>query len=224
MNDNNPEISVVLPAYIPDDRYLGYLYRAVSSLATQTYKNFELILILNDCSEEITEKISHLIKAMPFHTTTLHKPDRNGLGYVLKMSEPHLRGKYMARLDADDAYTPNKLKIQREWMEKHPNVDLCFTSSFELAGDKIVAPYFKPTQHNNHDDIVKALRGENVMTGPTVMFRTKKLMDIGGFEEGPIGMEDWGLWGKASRNGYRFAKIPDQLYLYSQHTSVPRKA
>ena len=46
MNDNNPEISVVLPAYIPDDRYLGYLYRAVSSLATQTYKNFELILIL----------------------------------------------------------------------------------------------------------------------------------------------------------------------------------
>lgn len=216
------KISVVLPAHIPNERYLAMLQRSIASLACQTFQDFKLILILNDCYDGVYPLVDCFLSTMKFESVVVEMPERPGLGYALKKSEPYLDTKYTARLDADDYYMPDKLQTQYDYMEKHPDIDFLFTSGYDIYDSKVCDTYYGDHEYLTHKQIERSISYENIMLGASVLCKTSTLMMLGGFQLG-IGREDYDLWLKAMDRGYKFAKIPEKLYAYTQGTSVPRR-
>ncbi len=123
------EISVIMPVYNGAD----YLVDAVDSIIGQTYQDFELVII-NDCSTDDTEEIiqSYHDKRIVY----LKNEENLGVARTLNRGLDIAKGEYIARMDADDIARPERLLIQKDYMESHPEVDVLATSSqsFNEAG------------------------------------------------------------------------------------------
>lgn len=117
MNEHYPKISVIMPVYNGEDviRY------ALNSLLWQTCEDWECIIV-NDGSTDGTKDILDSLSDTRFRIVHLVK--NGGRGNARQKALELVRGKYIAFLDADDWYTPEKLKEQSDFLEKNQDVDL----------------------------------------------------------------------------------------------------
>lgn len=116
------KISVIMPVYNGAD----YLVEAVDSIINQTCRDFEFIII-NDCSTDNTEEIvqSYHDKRIVY----LRNKKNLGVARSLNLGLDLAKGEYIARMDADDIARPERLMIQKDYMDSHPEVDVLATSS-----------------------------------------------------------------------------------------------
>jgi glycosyltransferase involved in cell wall biosynthesis len=113
-----PLISVLLPVFNGGK----YLSVAVRSIIQQTYQNWEL-LILDDGSTD--GAVDALKKTINDPRITIYSDGFNyGLSQRLNQGAQLSKGKYIARMDADDFSFPNRFHVQFEFLENHPNIDL----------------------------------------------------------------------------------------------------
>lgn len=217
------DVSVIIPAYIPDQKYLNMLYRAIVSLKNQTVHNFEVIPVMNGCSHDVHEQSRKFMELMDMPYLMLFKPDRTGAGDAFNYGLAHANGKYITRLDADDEYMPRKIEVQFDLMEKNPEIDFSFTSCFFRTGNHITEPYYGNHEYLTNEQIHTALPYENVLVGATFMATPASIKRAGGYQR-TIGREDYDTWLCAVENNCVMRKIPDQSYIYTQGTSLPRTA
>lgn len=117
---NNPIISIILPAYNAEST----IKDSIQSVIDQTYKNWELIII-NDGSKDKTESV---IQCFNDDRIIYIKNDSNrGLIFTLNLGIAKSKGKYIARMDADDISFPDRIQKQFLYMENHPETILCGT-------------------------------------------------------------------------------------------------
>ena len=117
-NLNKPLVTVLMSVFNAED----YLQEAIESVLSQTFSDFEF-LVIDDCStdrsKEILEKISDKRVKLLFN-------DKNiGLTCSLNKGIAYAKGKYIARMDADDICLPERLKKQIGYMELHPEIGVC---------------------------------------------------------------------------------------------------
>ena len=112
-----PWVSVLMPVY----NTAPYLREAMDSMLSQTFTDFELI-VLDDCSPDNAEEI---LATYSDSRIVRYKGEKNvGLSNVLNTGIDMARGKYIARMDSDDISMPNRLRVQVDYMEQHPEIDL----------------------------------------------------------------------------------------------------
>lgn len=200
---STPLVSVLMPVY----NTAPYLREAVDSILAQTLSDFELI-ILDDCSpdnaQEILDRYSdpRIIRYRGEHNV--------GLANVLNIGIQMARGKYIARMDSDDVSLPDRLKVQVEYMESHPGIDLC-SCAMQLFGTReglwrrdsdpdkvrISALFFSPVLHASS------------------LWRRDAFESCGlRFDQSTVPAEDYDLWCRALVQGLRLVNLPDALYLY----------
>lgn len=124
-----PRISIVLPVYNAESTIIETL----DSILAQTYGDFEL-LVINDGS---TDRSEMLIRQYNDSRIEIIENERNqGLIYSLNRGVAAAKGKYIARMDSDDVMDPDRLNIQYEYMETHPDIAICgnFISIFNASG------------------------------------------------------------------------------------------
>lgn len=112
-----PLVSVIMPAYNAEK----YISDAINSILEQTYDFFELIIVEDGSSDKTLEKI------MQFKDKRIHVIRNNknrGIAYSSNYGIQMCKGKYVALLDDDDMAFPNRLELQVEYMEKHPEIDI----------------------------------------------------------------------------------------------------
>ena len=117
-NDSLPLVSVLMPVYNGE----AYLNEAIDSILCQTFADFEFIII-NDGSTDKTEDI-----ILSYHDQRIHyyKNDKNlGIVGTLNRGLDLCKGKYIARMDADDVSMPQRFEKQVAYMNAHPNVVAC---------------------------------------------------------------------------------------------------
>lgn len=114
---NNPLVSVIMPVYNGEKT----LYLTLKSLLKQTYTNWECIII-NDGSTDGTPK--YLEKLEDSRFKVFHLKQNKGRGYARQEALIKATGKYIAYLDADDWYDPDKLYKQVLFLENHEDVSL----------------------------------------------------------------------------------------------------
>jgi len=115
---NNPIISVVLSTY-NDEKYIE---ESIQSILGQTFQNFEFIII-NDGSCDNTESI---IKQFKDERIIYIKNEKNlGLPTSLNIGLHIARGKYIARMDADDISLPKRFQVQLRFMERNQDIAVC---------------------------------------------------------------------------------------------------
>jgi len=139
---NNPKISVLTTIYNGE----RFLKETIESVLGQTFKDFEYIIV-DDGSTDNTKKIIKDFKDS--RIKYFHYGKNQGyfnLGNVVNFGLEKCKGKYIARLDADDICYPKRLEIQYEYLEKHPKIFMLGSSAdiIDSEGKKIGNMMKKP--------------------------------------------------------------------------------
>jgi glycosyltransferase involved in cell wall biosynthesis len=117
----NNGFSVIMPTY----NQASFIRRAIISLQNQTYKNWELIIINDGCTDNTEEYLSCLLDDPKI---TYIKNDKNqGLGYALNQGLDRAKYDYIAYLPSDDFYYKNHLESLKEKMEQYEDIVLIYS-------------------------------------------------------------------------------------------------
>ncbi|MBO6148613.1 MAG: glycosyltransferase family 2 protein [Lachnospiraceae bacterium] len=203
-------ISVVIPVHNAEP----FIGDTIHSVIGQEYKDWELILV-NDHSEDGSLKaIDYFLsyferKGESDRIRLLHTGEKRGPAAARNMGIDAARGRYIAFLDADDIWEPEKLSEQLEFQEK---LEEAFTfTSYEYADesgtgiDKIVRVPFRMTYG-------QALRNTTIFTS-TVMFDTEKI-DKTLIHMPDVPSEDTATWWQVLKKGYVAWGLNRPLTLY----------
>jgi glycosyltransferase involved in cell wall biosynthesis len=113
MEKSNPLVSIVIPVYNGE----RYIKESIDSCLNQTYRNIEIIVV-DDKSVDSTLEI---LKGYGDRITVLPIEKQNGLGNVINVGIKKSKGKYIARMDADDIMYPTRIEKQVQYLESNPN-------------------------------------------------------------------------------------------------------
>ena len=195
-------ISVIMPVYNGEK----YLREAIDSILNQTFTDFEFI-ILNDGSIDRTEEIilsyndPRIVYIKNKENLQIVKTLNKGIGLA--------RGKYIARMDADDISLPIRFEKQIKYMEKNPQIGVCGTwlQTFGTRHEKWKMPV-------SHNGIIMRMLFHSSLMHATVFFRKSMIMPYKKiYNEAFNKAEDYELWIRLS-DKIEFANIPEILYYY----------
>ncbi|MDR1183019.1 MAG: glycosyltransferase [Bacteroidales bacterium] len=200
----NPSISIVMPMY----NVQNFLRETVDSILKQTFADFELIIV-DDGSIDNSVNIVKSYNDKRIHLILAPHDFINSLNTGTSKA----KGKYIARMDADDIMPVDRLEVQFEFMEKNPKIDICvgwmqfFGNSDHL--ERVPA---------KHDEITNRLMYRNFAMHPTAMLR-RKIFCSGNikYEENYPYAEDYKLWTDIIKAGFRFSGIQRVLNYYRNH-------
>ena len=113
MEKSNPLVSIVIPVHNGEK----YIKESIDSCLNQTYNNIEIIVV-DDKSEDRTLEI---LKEYGQKLTVIPVEKQNGLGNVINIGIRKSRGKYIARMDADDIMYPTRIEKQVQYLESNTN-------------------------------------------------------------------------------------------------------
>lgn len=114
---NNPLVTVLLPVYNRES-----VTRTIESILCQTYTNFELLVVDNASTDHTVDMVAaYTDKRIRLVVNENNYGQTGSLNRGLSIA----RGKYIARIDADDIALPNRLEKQVSFLESHPDYGLC---------------------------------------------------------------------------------------------------
>jgi len=184
-----PLVSVVLPCFNQGQ----YLPDAISSILSQTYRNFEIVLIDDGSTDQTREVASRYDKVRYVYQKN------SGLPAARNVGTRESAGLFLVYLDADDVLTPNALEIGVNDLLAHP--ECAFVSGDHRLVGPDLRPLFKfrarPVQRDHY---LALLRGNYIGMHATVMYRREVVQQAGGFDESLAACEDYNLYLRIARN------------------------
>lgn len=206
MSKNKPLVSVVMPIYNAQ----RYLIEAVDSILSQTFENFELILI-NDASTDNTLQIINKYKRKDKRIIVINNKQNLRMAESLNIAIGQTKSDIIARMDQDDISLPNRLEVQYAFLQKHPNVTVIGNNIIIIdEQDKIIGIRTYPTDSIG---LKKIMFRYSPFAHPTVMFRKNTFKKMGGYRNEKHPCEDIDLWFRLGKN-HTFASIPSFLLKY----------
>lgn len=205
----SPSITVLMPAYNPGVHFA----EAVHSILSQRFTDFEL-LILDDGTQDGSLSI---LDAIPDPRIRLiRNPHNLGLVDTLNLGLREAKGRYIARMDADDVAHPDRLGNQLAFMQKRPDVAITGTWSRTMGEGITSWETHYPTEHA---DIVCHMLFNTGLTHPTVMLDRQQMQAHGlAYRAANPHAEDYDLWTRAS-GVVRLANLPEVLLDYRVHAT-----
>jgi glycosyltransferase involved in cell wall biosynthesis len=205
-----PLISVIIPAYNAEKT----IARTIQSVLAQTYANFEL-LVIDDGSQDATVEI---IQSIFDPRLKLFSYPHQGHSAGRNRGLSHAGGEYVAFIDADDMWTPNKLEAQLQALQSHPEAAVAYSwTNFIDQEDRFLRPgsYIKVK-----GNVYSKLLGTNfIENGSNPLIRREALTAVGLFDETLITSPDWDMWLRlAARYPFVCVEAPQILYRVSTHS------
>jgi glycosyltransferase involved in cell wall biosynthesis len=212
-----PLVSVVMSVYNGEQ----FLQRAIESILSQTYSNWEFIII-DDASNEATRKIlSDYSNDGRFRI--IRQPENKGLTKNLNIGVEMSKGEYIARMDADDISLPNRFEEQVLYLEQHPETVAIF-SLVDLIDEngKPAGLWPDDRKATSYEAIRRFLPLRNCVAHPSVMIR-KNILQQYKYNEKQLHSQDWDLWLRLVNDGKRIEKINKPLLFYRIHNNSVTK-
>jgi glycosyltransferase involved in cell wall biosynthesis len=202
-----PTISVVMSVY----NGAPFLGKAIESILSQSFSDFEFIII-NDGSTDDTASILESYAGIDTRIRIFSHKNK-GLTESLNLGCALARGMFVARMDADDIAIKDRLLLQVQFMEAHPNVGL-LGGAFDLidANGKILCTETLPVEDR---EIRRALVDSTAFLHPSVLMRKQVLDEVGGYREVTYA-EDYDLWLRMSEHTL-VANLPKVILQYRIH-------
>ena len=200
-----PKISIIFPVYNGEK----YLRESINSILSQTFESFELILI-NDCSADGSQKIINEFAKRDKRIVLINNQKNIGLPKTLNKGLESAKGKYIARMDQDDISLEDRLKVQYNYLERHPNIFLIGSSAVVIdeAGRRMGV--FE--KYDNYKKIKKKLLKSNPIVHPSIMFRNKG--ELFYREKFKTSSEDYDLYLRLLSRGEKITNLPNFLIKY----------
>lgn len=203
-----PKVSVIIPAYNAE-RFLGDTLRSVLE---QTYQDFEIIVV-DDGSTDGTQAVVTAVVDERVHY--IHQENR-GPAAARNAGLRLARGEYIAFLDADDLWRPERLEACVSFLDEHTQVDVVHTAFDFINPDGRPFPA-KSKWGDKSTTALEHLVFRNDIHTSTALVR-RRCFDVAGlFDESLRGSEDWYLWFRIAAAGFQFDFIPLSLAVYRRH-------
>ncbi|HEY9905481.1 MAG TPA: glycosyltransferase [Candidatus Sericytochromatia bacterium] len=199
-----PLISVIIPVYNGEKT----IRETIESALNQTFQDFELIVI-NDGSQDATLEIVE-----GFQDSRIHIFSYSNAGQAISRNRGFSQsvGEFIAFLDADDLWTPNKLEAQLQALQANPQsaVAYSWTDYIDEFGE-----FSRRGSHINvSGDVYKNLLMINFLeNGSNPLIRRQALTEVGDFEKLLTPAEDWDMWLRLAAR-YHFVAVPSPQILY----------
>ena len=195
-----PEVTIAIPFYNAED----YLEAAISSVLSQTFTDFTLLLI-NDGSTDSSLSIAE--KSLSDKRVRIISDGKNvNLGNRLNQIPFFTETIYLARMDADDIMHPNRIEKQLQVLKKNPNIDVLGTNVYSIDENNNVVGKRMDYQE---DEVIKV----NTFIHPTILAKTEWFKN-NPYDVLALRMEDSELWMR-TQNKYTFMSL-SELLLFSR--------
>ncbi|EGQ8479789.1 glycosyltransferase [Vibrio parahaemolyticus] len=201
-----PLVSVVLPIYNAEK----YLHLTLDSVISQTYLDIEVICI-NDGSTDNTQAILEDFKKRDDRIRIINRENK-GLVYSLNQGISISKGKYIARMDADDICLPKRFEMQVKFLESNPSVGLVGTSYMYIdENDNQLSKRIVP---RSLSIIRSMLLFGSPICHPSVMFNKSIVGEHLLYDENYDSCEDLELWFRLNDKGIEIRNLSDVLIKY----------
>jgi glycosyltransferase involved in cell wall biosynthesis len=126
---------------------------------------------------------------------------------------------WIAFIDADDLWTPDKLERQMHELKLHPKADLCYTARVHFTEIDGVIRMGSVVPVPQPEGLRKALFRNTVFMPSSVLIRRSTFLASGGFDISFRVVEDWDMWMRLAKAGIAFAACQEPMLLYRVHTN-----
>ena len=209
----NPKVSILIPSF---NEAPATIRESLDAIKAQIFQDYECLVI-----DESTDPV----KAMAIQDECandprfryLHPDYRLGLAGSLNLGLGLARGAFLARCDADDISLPDRLDLQVQYLDNHPEVGV-LGGAMEIIDDNGCTTGLR-AYPLRHEDIESSMMLTNAMAHPTVMFRRDLPERYGAYDPAFKFSEDLELWLRWLNAGVRFANLPDTLLKYRQQVT-----
>ena len=207
-------VSIVMPAYNAEKT----ISASIDSVLSQTFPDWEL-LVIDDCSEDHTADIvKKLLQKLPPDTAgklrLLENRENGGVSEARNLGIREARFPWIAFLDSDDLWKPEKLEKQLQLLKEHPEADILFTGSAFINEEGRRSGY---TLHVPKEIRYRKLLPQNLISCSSALIRRELLI------RHPFGHdemhEDFLLWLTLLREGHRAFGVDEPLRVYRVSSS-----
>jgi glycosyltransferase involved in cell wall biosynthesis len=206
----NPKISIITPVYNREELFL----ETYQSVCNQTVDDWEM-LVIDDGSTDATPEILSQITDSRVKTFT---QKNQGVASARNLGLQHMKGKYVAFLDSDDLWAPDKLQLQIDTFDSlSDNFGLIYTD-FRLFKNDIstTRPSGANVQSQHDDTSNKQILFQNFVVLSSAMVRREVMQKVGCFDHDLFGTEDWDLFIRIGKS-YKFYFLNQELTYYRSH-------
>lgn len=203
------DLAVIMSIY-KNDR-IEFVRQSVQSILDQTFSNFHYYLIFDG---PVATGVDSYLSSLTDDRIRLFRLENNGglavaLNFLLELILKNPEYKFIARMDADDISLPERFEKQRSYLIENPEITVlgCWYEEIDESGNHL--SYRKlPTKH---EALRKRYFTRTPFAHPSVMYGRELIEIAGYYPTDTILMEDNVLWGRALKQGYKFANIPEYL-------------
>jgi glycosyltransferase involved in cell wall biosynthesis len=209
-----PLLSVVLPFYDG----APFLEEAAGSVLDGSFSEIEVVLV-DDGSTDGSRAIADAF-ARKDERVRIVEQEHEGLVPALNSGIAHARSDLIARMDADDVCHPDRFRIQRDFLDSHPDISAVSCLVEPISNKPITDGTRRYVEWLNRsvspEQIARDLYIESPLPHPSVTYRRSAVESVGGYRayDGP---EDYDLWLRMACAGHSFAKVPQHLLKWRFH-------
>ena len=206
-----PKVSIIIPVYNGSN----YVALAIESALRQTYKNIEIIVV-NDGSTDDTDAI-----CKKYGNKIVYLPKENGgVSTALNYGIKNMTGEYFSWLSHDDLYYPEKIQTEIDYLNEHSLLSkraILYSNYSIMDGEG--NPYqdiiYNTYDLNKYDDFSLLKMAIN---GLSLLIPKKAFDECGEFDPNLRCVQDYELWLRMLKKGYRFIHIPKSLVVTRLHS------
>ena len=197
-----PLVSIITPVFNTPVRWLR---ECIESVLTQTYENWELILIDDHSTDPETLRCLTELAASDSRIILAKDEKRRGISAASNRGLALAKGDWVAFLDHDDLLEPDALFQNVKWLQDHPDADLIYSDEDKLTEQGFDSPIFKPDWSPDY------FLSCNYVCHFTLI-RRELIKQVGGFRSKFDGAQDYDLFLRVIEQTNRIDHIPRVLY------------
>ncbi len=188
---------------------IPHLQEAVDSILSQSFTNFEF-MIIDDCSTDGSRELIEELSKKDNRIRVIVNSSRKGLGSNLKKGVKLAKTQWIARMDADDISMPDRLEKQYNFATENPDVDIIGSWAMDINENGTDIGLRKVPVMD--EQIIKYIWSCPIIH-PTAFMRRESLLMAGSYGDEKR-RQDYALWFRCAKAGLGFANIPEPLLKY----------
>ena len=205
-----PYISVIMSVYNTKEEWLRL---SIESILTQTYENFEFIIVL-DAPTDNSEKIVEEYQNIDDRIIVIKNESNLGITKSLNKGLSIAKGDYIARMDSDDISVESRFEKQLNFMELNKKISAVGSYIANFGTGKITIGSYQ-WRKRTEEEKVRLLFGNAGIPHPTAFIRKSFLTDNNiRYNEKYEKSQDFGLWVDITKNGGYIYQLDKVLLLY----------
>lgn len=217
---NNPEVSVIIPTYNRSD----LLQLTIKSVQAQTFRDLEIIII-DDGSKDDTRRVVEGLQNIDQRIVYIYQENR-GLPSARNIGIKNSHGKYIAFLDSDDLWKPEKIEKQLLIFNQNQDIEAVYVNfiNIDFRGD-LMDPYIPSTDpyfqlFSLYEKLLYFCAV--VGSGSSVMAKRTAIIRTGDFDETLCSAEDWDFWRRMALQS-KFYFLDEYLLFIRRHEDTMSK-